>query len=167
MGDTTGTYAVTAGSITVTLVNPDTDAAAIARADLSEVDTDSSDLADNFGFDGGSEGGFFSLWETRQDISGNPPAISFGYQTGTYQIALTNLLAGINYTVTVQWEQRTAAGDGSGNTSLYGTTWANADTDVITLVASSSAQTTASRAMPLAQGYQKRIKSISIEGMCS
>ncbi len=167
MGGTSGTYAVTAGSITVTLVNPDTEAAAIARATLSEIDTDGSDPTNNYGFDGGVAGGFYSLWETRQDIDGSTPAISFGYQTGTYQIELANLLAGINYTVTVQWEQRTAAGNGSGDSSLYGSTWADADTDVFTLVASSPTQTTAAHAVPLTQGYQKRIKSISIAGSCS
>jgi hypothetical protein len=162
MGSTTGTYAVTAGSMKVTLSNPDTPAAAIARTSLTEDDTSSGDASDNYGF---SEG-FFSLYETRQAISGNPPATQFGYQTGTYQIELDNLLAGINYTVTVQWEQRTAAGDGSGNTSLYGSSWADADTDVISFVASGSTQTTAAQALPMTTSYQKRIKSIEISAAC-
>ena len=154
-------WQVTGAVITLVLSSPDTDANAIARTAYDSVGTESGDPSDNYGF----SGQFYSLYETRKNI-GSTPAIRFGYQTGTYQIQLGNLLAGIKYTVTVQWEQRTAEGNGSGDTSLYGTTWADADTDVITLVASGSTQMTAAHALPLALGYQKRIKNITIEASC-
>jgi len=155
-------WQVTGVTIALALSSPDTDANAIARAAFDGVSTESGDPTDHYGF----SGQFFSLYETRKNI-GSSPAIRFGYQTGTYQVQLANLLTSIAYTVTVQWEQRTAAGNGSGDTSLYGTTWADADTQTISFVASGSTQITDAQALPLAAGYQKRIKSISIAGACS
>jgi hypothetical protein len=158
-------WQVAGATINLTLSSLDTDANALARAAFGAMGTEGGDSTDNYGF----SGGFYSLYETRKNV-GSLPGIRFGYQKGTYQIGCANLFPGLHYTVTVLWEQRTAAGRGdifvSGDTSLYGSTWADADTDVFNFVADDVIHTTTSHNLPMAPGYQKRIKSIAIAAAC-
>jgi hypothetical protein len=149
-------YFVEDGTLTCDLSDPDSASAALGRASFSYYDTSSDDPTDWYGF---SEG-FFSLYETRADVSG--PAYAFGYQDGTYTVSVGNLLSGHNYEITVQWEVETADGDGSGNTSLYGGSFSDADTDVIDFTASASTYTTSSQTVPVLSGHLKRIKWITV-----
>jgi len=153
---TSGNYSCTAGTFDFILSDPDSDADAITRA-LAALDGDGSEslgpvgpaVADIFAAN------IFSLWEAREQDT-------FSYQSGTTQLVCANLMPGVLYHVVIVWEQRTAAGDGSGDTSAYGSTWANSDTQTFDFRPTDTTFTTAVLAVPLASGYQKRIKSISL-----
>jgi hypothetical protein len=147
------TDAVTAGSLVFNLSNPDTAANALARATLGSPTSIGPDsVASAFG------DGIYSLWETRAGAG----ATAFGYQTGTYQLNCVNLVPGLQYHYVVVWEERTAAGNGGGGTSGYGSTWSNSDTASGDFTPTGSSYAVTGLTIPLAQGYQKRIKSITI-----
>ena len=143
---------VNAGSLVFTLSDPDTDADAIARASLSSASVGPDPVAAAFG------DGIFSVWETRVSAG----ATAFNYQKGTYEIDCANLLAGLQYHYVVVWEERTAVTDGFLGTTAYGTTWANSDSASGDFTPSGSTYAITGLTIPLAQGYQKRIKSITI-----
>ena len=147
-----GAGSTASGSLTATLSEEDTDDDAITRAasfgSTSEI-TAGPNPADIFA------AGIFSLHEMKT-------ALSFGYQGGTYQLNYTGLAPGQNYHYVVVWEQRTAEGDGSGDMSLYGASWSNSDSQSGDFTASGVSQVISGLSIPIAAGYQKRIKSISI-----
>jgi hypothetical protein len=147
------TDSVTAGNLVFTLGNPDTEANAVARAALgAETITAGPMIADIFA------AGIFSVWETRVGAG----TTAFNYQGGTYQLNCANLVPGLQYHYVVVWEQATAAGNGTGDTSGYGTTWANSDAQSGDFTPGASSHAVAGLTIPVAQGYQKRIKSVAI-----
>jgi len=141
------------GVITFTLTDKDLDADAVARAIMEEFDrTAGPDPADLFSAD------IYSLWEARYGIY----ASQFSYAAGTYQLNCAGLVAGIVYHYVVVWEQRTAAGDGTGDESHYGSSWTNSDSQSGDFTASDTTHNVTGLTIPVAQGFQKRIKSITI-----
>jgi len=144
------------GVFTFTLTDPDSDADALARAEavglttvpVGPMDTVPADLF---------AAGIFSLWEARIAA-----ATQFGYQAGTYELDCANLVPGLQYHYVVVWEARTAAGNGTGDTSGYGSTWANSDSQSGDFTPGGTTDNVTGLSIPVAAGYQKRIKSITI-----
>ena len=175
--DTSGSYssgvqhwATGGGPVKITLSTPDTDIAALARATEVDGTTSSGDPTTNYGFGTPNSGALFSLYETRQNVPANYPALcqGFTYQTAQFAIFLTNLLWGgaTTYSLVVKFEQRTAAGDGSGNDSLYGA-WTYLSGHDVSLTVTPTADNWDNSASPIsipfAAGYQCRIKSIALK----
>ena len=169
---TSGTihYTVNSGTLTIALGNLISDATAIADTTLAN-DTSEAGPYTDFGAAAADLYGFtsrlFALYETRQTISA--PAFNFGYQTAQFVIYLDKLRWGgaTTYQLVIQFEQQTAAGDGSGHTSLYGGTWNYLSGHDVTITVSPSADTWDNSGSPVtipqSVGYQTRIKSIALK----
>lgn len=145
---------VTSGAFDFDLGDPDTDADAIARASAA---AGSPTAVGPFGPAVGDifASGIFSLHEQRA-------ASDFLYQGGTYQLNCANVAPGALYRYVVVWEGRDATGDGSGDTSGYGTSWTNTDSQSGTFRPTATTFATDPIALPVAAGKQKRIKSLSV-----
>jgi hypothetical protein len=158
-----GTDSVTPGAFTLELINPDTEADAVTRflASASSVTTTpcGPDVADIFDGDGGVTFPIFGLWENRAAEAG---LVQFGYQSGTYQLNVSNIIPGISYHYVVVWESRDATGDGSGDTSGYGATWTNSDAQSGDFTPTGTTYNITGLTVPVHQGQQTRIKSITI-----
>ncbi len=154
-GGSTATYEINAVTHSVELVNPDTEEDAVARAATGGTPMEADGTGtDDFGF----AAGLYSLHETRPGA----PWITFGHQSGTCQLRCANLTPGVLYRYVVVWEQRTAMGNGLGDSSAYGTTWANSEVSTDTFRPTGTSHVTDAIAIPIAAGYQKRIKSINL-----
>jgi hypothetical protein len=150
----------TSGNYALTLSTPDTEAYAISRQQaFGLTDFGPYDVSSAYA------NGIYSLCETRTDIAG--PAVAFGYRAGTFAIHANTLkpVCG-RHRWTALFQSRTAAGDGSGDESLYGA-WADDGsvtmTDVFTPTASDGTWVSGDLAFPYASGMQYRLSAIFIE----
>jgi len=148
------------GSLTVTLSEEDTPSDAVTRlltavTGAGPVSITAGPAPSDF-----FAAGIFGLWEIATDASGYE--CQFSYQEGQYDVHYINLAPGQNYHEVVVWEERDASGDGTGDTSAYGSTWTNCHTDSSDFLASATSQSVTGRSVPVASGKQRRIKSINI-----
>lgn len=152
-----GDDTITAGEIVYTLSDPDTEADAYnrfaAETPAFSVGPIGPDAGDIFA------AGIYSLRETRSSTANR----YFGARGGTYQVAAANVTSGVLYRVVVVWEAGDAVGDGSGDTSGYGTSYTNFSADTFNVRGGSDGTFTSdAQTIPSAAGKQIRIKSVSI-----
>ncbi|HTB63880.1 MAG TPA: hypothetical protein VK737_09845 [Opitutales bacterium] len=152
-----GTDSVTAGALTFELINQDLESDAITRflagATPSAAGPYGPTIADIF------SNGIFGLQEDRAATAG---LVQFGYQNGTYQLNVSNIIPGISYHYVVVWESRDAIGDGTGDTSGYGSTWTNSDAQSGDFTPTGITFNVMGLAIPIHAGKQTRIKSLAI-----
>jgi len=157
-------HGVSAGTLSITLSDPDDAASAVARAIVAGgADTPIAAIgptaADMF------TAGIYTVYESRLASALN----LFGLQTADIQLVCAQLMPGVKYHPVVVVEQRdavgdgTAAMDGSGNYSGYGPTWTTYGTlSIADFRPAGTTYTTVAIDLPAVAGKQIRIKSINL-----
>ncbi len=105
--------------------------------------------------------GIYSLQETRLVTMATPGGDALGHQRGTLQVDWNAGMPGVLYHCVLLWEGRTAAGDGTGDTSAYGSSWSNYTTTSFDVRAASDGTFSSGTVdLPYAAGMQIRLKSV-------